>query len=260
MSADSSAVRSAVIALEIFPWYSIQRLSSDLSIRTTKQAVVAAAVDLDAVPVGGLGVERRAHDARDLVLAAHDPDVADRRARQADDRREVVEHRGQERRAGVGDAGDDPVRRRVHELQDVVGILEPSPFALDGRGLEHLRPAADDLVSHASGAFHTRTAAARSSLHDGGEPARGATTRTARTDSARARIARGSRMRKGVRVVRATQSRGAAGVHRLAGSARRRVEDGEHDWFTSPRIDSYHTVWMELHEELLVALGRERGR
>jgi len=43
-------------------------------------------------------------------------------------------------------------------------------------------------------------------------------------------------------------------------SARRRVEDGEHDWLTSPRIDSYHTVWMELHEELLVALGRERGR
>jgi hypothetical protein len=42
-------------------------------------------------------------------------------------------------------------------------------------------------------------------------------------------------------------------------SARRRVEDGEHDWFTSPRVDSYHTVWMELHEDLLAALGRERG-
>jgi hypothetical protein len=43
-------------------------------------------------------------------------------------------------------------------------------------------------------------------------------------------------------------------------SARRRVADGEHDWFTSPRVDSYHTVWMELHEDLLAALGRERGR
>jgi hypothetical protein len=42
-------------------------------------------------------------------------------------------------------------------------------------------------------------------------------------------------------------------------SARRRVVDGEHEWFTSPRVDSYHTVWMELHEDLLAALGRERG-
>jgi hypothetical protein len=40
--------------------------------------------------------------------------------------------------------------------------------------------------------------------------------------------------------------------------ARRRVEDGEHEWFTSPRIDSYHTVWMQWHEDLLLALGRER--
>ena len=43
-------------------------------------------------------------------------------------------------------------------------------------------------------------------------------------------------------------------------TARRRVVDGEHDWFTSPRVDSYHTVWMELHEDLLAALGRERER
>jgi hypothetical protein len=43
-------------------------------------------------------------------------------------------------------------------------------------------------------------------------------------------------------------------------SARRRVEGGERDWFTSPRVNSYHTVWMELHEDLLAALGRERGR
>lgn len=42
-------------------------------------------------------------------------------------------------------------------------------------------------------------------------------------------------------------------------AARTRVEAGEHDWFTSPRIDSYHTVWMELHEHLLVALGLDRA-
>ena len=40
--------------------------------------------------------------------------------------------------------------------------------------------------------------------------------------------------------------------------ALRRVQDGENDWFVSPRIDSYHTVWMQLHEDLLLALGRER--
>jgi hypothetical protein len=40
--------------------------------------------------------------------------------------------------------------------------------------------------------------------------------------------------------------------------ARKRVEDGEQDWFTSPRVDSYHTVWMQVHEDLLLALGLER--
>lgn len=42
-------------------------------------------------------------------------------------------------------------------------------------------------------------------------------------------------------------------------AARRQVEDGAHDWFTSPRIDSYHTVWMQLHEDLLLAIGKERA-
>ena len=41
-------------------------------------------------------------------------------------------------------------------------------------------------------------------------------------------------------------------------TARTRVEEGEHDWFTSPRLDSYHTVWMQWHEDLLLALGLER--
>jgi hypothetical protein len=42
-------------------------------------------------------------------------------------------------------------------------------------------------------------------------------------------------------------------------SARERVHEGEHEWLTSPRIDSYHTVWMQLHEDLLLALGRDRA-
>lgn len=38
-----------------------------------------------------------------------------------------------------------------------------------------------------------------------------------------------------------------------------RVRGGELDWFTKPTIDSYHTVWFELHEHLLATLGIERG-
>lgn len=45
---------------------------------------------------------------------------------------------------------------------------------------------------------------------------------------------------------------------RLRTALRRIVDDGEMEWFTSPRIDSYHTVWNQLHEDLLLALGRDR--
>jgi hypothetical protein len=45
---------------------------------------------------------------------------------------------------------------------------------------------------------------------------------------------------------------------RLAG-ARAHVEAGDNDWFTKPMIDSYHSVWFELHEDLLATLGLERG-
>ena len=41
--------------------------------------------------------------------------------------------------------------------------------------------------------------------------------------------------------------------------ALKHVENGEHDWLVSPRIDSVHTVWMQLHEDLLLALGIARG-
>lgn len=37
-----------------------------------------------------------------------------------------------------------------------------------------------------------------------------------------------------------------------------RVQDGDRDWLASPRCDSYHTVWMQLHEDLLSAVGVKR--
>jgi hypothetical protein len=49
------------------------------------------------------------------------------------------------------------------------------------------------------------------------------------------------------------------------GIYRRRLDDaydrvlaGDHDYVSGARIDSYHTVWFELHEDLLRMLGRER--
>ncbi|MGH9050941.1 MAG: hypothetical protein ACRDY4_14530 [Acidimicrobiia bacterium] len=53
-------------------------------------------------------------------------------------------------------------------------------------------------------------------------------------------------------------------VERFAGyrtrlrAAVRRLHDGGTEWLSSPAIDSYHTVWMQLHEDLLLALGLER--
>jgi hypothetical protein len=41
--------------------------------------------------------------------------------------------------------------------------------------------------------------------------------------------------------------------------ARRRFEAGEEEWLLRPVMDSYHTVWFELHEDLLATLGLERG-
>lgn len=38
-----------------------------------------------------------------------------------------------------------------------------------------------------------------------------------------------------------------------------RVLGGEHDWFTKPMFPSYHSVWFELHEDLLATLGTERA-
>ena len=38
-----------------------------------------------------------------------------------------------------------------------------------------------------------------------------------------------------------------------------RVEAGDGDWFTKPSLPSYHTVWFELHEDLLTTLGVDRS-
>ncbi|MFF2780816.1 transcriptional regulator [Streptomyces sp. NPDC058052] len=52
---------------------------------------------------------------------------------------------------------------------------------------------------------------------------------------------------------------------RLAGYGERfsaalaRVRRGEFSWVDRPRADSCHTVWMELHEDLLATLGIARG-
>lgn len=39
-----------------------------------------------------------------------------------------------------------------------------------------------------------------------------------------------------------------------------KVQAGEIEWFTKPVIESYHTVWFELHEDLLASLGIERSK
>jgi hypothetical protein len=41
-------------------------------------------------------------------------------------------------------------------------------------------------------------------------------------------------------------------------AALEKAEDGSIEWVSDARIASYHTVWFEMHEDLLRALGRER--
>lgn len=38
------------------------------------------------------------------------------------------------------------------------------------------------------------------------------------------------------------------------------VDAGDYEWMTQPGVDSYHTVWFELHEDLLSTLGIERSK
>ena len=56
----------------------------------------------------------------------------------------------------------------------------------------------------------------------------------------------------------------AAGLPRLAIYAEKlevaleKAEDGAIEWVSGAKIESYHTVWFELHEDLLRILGRTR--
>ena len=43
------------------------------------------------------------------------------------------------------------------------------------------------------------------------------------------------------------------------GTALGRVDRGERRWVDSPEVDSCHTVWVQLHEDLLSTLGLPRG-
>lgn len=38
-----------------------------------------------------------------------------------------------------------------------------------------------------------------------------------------------------------------------------KFDDGESSWLASPLMDSYHTVWMQLHQELILMLGLTRA-
>lgn len=49
------------------------------------------------------------------------------------------------------------------------------------------------------------------------------------------------------------------GYERRLAAALAKVRDGDGAWFTQPLIDSYHTVWFELHEDLLATLGIDRA-
>jgi hypothetical protein len=50
-----------------------------------------------------------------------------------------------------------------------------------------------------------------------------------------------------------------AGYDDRFSAALERALRGDHSWVTRPRVDSCHTVWMELHEDLVATLGIQRG-
>ena len=49
------------------------------------------------------------------------------------------------------------------------------------------------------------------------------------------------------------------GYHDRFAASLARAEHGQKRWVDEPGIDSCHTVWFELHEDLLATLGIERG-
>jgi biotin operon repressor len=66
------------------------------------------------------------------------------------------------------------------------------------------------------------------------------------------------------RTVLPTLAAAAAQLPRLSGysvklqQALDKVKAGDTTWLTRPIVDSYHTVWFELHEELIAAAGLTR--
>ena len=50
-----------------------------------------------------------------------------------------------------------------------------------------------------------------------------------------------------------------AGVGDRLARAHEHIVAGRTDWIAKPTVDSYHGVWFELHEQLLVTLGRDRS-
>ena len=42
------------------------------------------------------------------------------------------------------------------------------------------------------------------------------------------------------------------------GAALEKAEDGAIEWVSDAKIESYHTLWFELHEDLLRLMRRER--
>jgi hypothetical protein len=49
-----------------------------------------------------------------------------------------------------------------------------------------------------------------------------------------------------------------AGYRALLTAALAKLDEGDDTWLASPLIDSYHTVWMHLHQELLLTIGMSR--
>jgi hypothetical protein len=93
------------------------------------------------------------------------------------------------------------------------------------------------------------------------DPATGAINDHGDADYDRAVVARLGEIDRGVQPICArlgTWFDRFSGYGRRLRSARERVEAGDVDWFTRPTIDSYHTVWFELHEDLLATLGLDR--
>ena len=46
--------------------------------------------------------------------------------------------------------------------------------------------------------------------------------------------------------------------HARLAAAASQVADGDHAYIASPRLDSYHSIWFELHEDLIHLAGRTR--